>query len=205
MPFAVNGACSIYYETFGAPADPALLLINGMTSQCIFYPVEWCEMFVAAGLFVIRMDNRDVGLSSDCAGVDYTLQDMALDCVAVLDACGVDRAHIHGLSLGGMIAQTIAIAHPERVLTLTSVMSSSGEDEYRCRPRPAQMSTSASTSWACGHTAARRSQTKIAGAMTPSLRWNEVFGLMDPAVSTWLRARPAHAPKGSAVCRFRHW
>ncbi len=131
MPFAVNGACSIYYETFGDPADPALLLINGMTSQCIFYPVEWCEMFVAAGLFVVRMDNRDVGLSSDCAGVDYRLQDMALDCVAVLDACGVDRAHIHGLSLGGMIAQTIAIEHPDRVLTLTSVMSSSGEDEYR--------------------------------------------------------------------------
>ena len=131
MPYAANEACSLYYETFGDPADPALLLINGMTSQCIFYPEEWCELFVATGLFVIRMDNRDVGLSSDCAGVSYSLAEMAHDCVAVLDACNVGRAHVHGLSLGGMIAQTLAINHPDRVLSLTSVMSSSGENEYR--------------------------------------------------------------------------
>ncbi len=139
MPYANNGSCSSYYETFGNPTDPALLLVNGMTSQCTFYPVEWCEMFVAGGLFVIRMDNRDVGLSSDCEGIAYSLSDMAADCIAVLDACGVARAHLHGLSLGGMIVQTVAIEHPDRVLSLTSVMSSSGENEYR-RTDPAVIS-----------------------------------------------------------------
>lgn len=139
MPFAHNGDCEIYYESFGDPADPALLLINGMTSQCIFYAEPWCRKFVDRGFFVIRFDNRDVGLSTSFAGArldpatgsPYTLSDMAADAVAVLDAVGVARAHIHGLSLGGMIAQTIAIEHPERVVTLTSVMSTSGEDEYR--------------------------------------------------------------------------
>jgi pimeloyl-ACP methyl ester carboxylesterase len=131
MPYAVNGQCSLYYETFGDPANSTLLLINGMTSQCIFYPIEWCELFAGGGLHVIRMDNRDVGLSSDCTGIEYRLTDMASDCCAVLDACNVAAAHIHGLSLGGMIAQTLAIMHPQRVLSLTSVMSSTGEPEYR--------------------------------------------------------------------------
>lgn len=136
MPFAVNGPCSVFYETFGDPADPALLLVNGMTSQCTFYPIEWCERFVSAGLFVVRMDNRDVGLSTDCEGVGYTLDDMAQDCFAVLDACDVAAAHVHGLSLGGSIVQTMAIARPDRILSLTSVMSSSGEEAFR-RTNPA--------------------------------------------------------------------
>jgi pimeloyl-ACP methyl ester carboxylesterase len=131
MAFARNGNTELFYETFGSPDDPALLLINGMTSQCIFYPVPWCELFVAAGLFVIRMDNRDVGLSSDCTGAEYSLSDMAADCISVLDAVGIAQSHVHGLSLGGMIAQTMALEHRTRVMSLISVMSSTGEEEYR--------------------------------------------------------------------------
>jgi pimeloyl-ACP methyl ester carboxylesterase len=137
MATAHNGDCTLFYETFGDRTQPALLLVNGLGSQCINYRTNWCEMFAAKGLYVIRFDNRDVGLSTHFAnapvrdkGQRYELADMADDCIAVLDAEGIDRAHIMGLSMGGMIVQTVAINHPERVLSLTSVMSSSGEDGY---------------------------------------------------------------------------
>ncbi len=134
---ATNGACELHYDAFGDPADPTLLLVNGLGSQCTNYKDEWCAMFVARGLQVIRFDNRDVGLSSsfadaptDANGAAYTLHDMSDDAFAVLDANGVEQAHIMGLSMGGMIVQTMAIEHPERVLSLTSVMSTTGEPEY---------------------------------------------------------------------------
>ena len=95
------------------PTDPPLLLVNGLGSQCINYRVEWCERFVAAGHFVIRFDNRDVGLSSRFPDTPYTLSDMAADAVAVLDDLAIERAHVMGLSMGGMIVQTMAIEHPE--------------------------------------------------------------------------------------------
>jgi pimeloyl-ACP methyl ester carboxylesterase len=131
---ALNGDVELYYETFGFDADPALLLVNGLGSQCINFRSEWCERFAAAGFFVIRFDNRDVGWStwfdervSDPAVALYTVSDMADDAVAVLDAVGVDRAHVVGFSMGGMIVQTLAIEHPERLRTMTSVMSSTGD------------------------------------------------------------------------------
>jgi pimeloyl-ACP methyl ester carboxylesterase len=134
---ATNGACELYYDTFGDPADPTLLLVNGLGSQCINYKDAWCEMFVARGLQVIRFDNRDVGLSTsftdaplDGHGAAYTLGDMSDDAYAVLDANLVDQAHVMGLSMGGMIVQTMAIDRPERVLSMTSVMSTTGEPEY---------------------------------------------------------------------------
>ena len=129
MKFAHNGDVELFYETFGARDDPALLLINGLGSQCINYREEWCEKFAAEGFFVIRFDNRDVGLSSklDDAPVPYTLRDMAADAVAVLDDVGVDRAHVMGVSMGGMIVQTLAIEHPDRLLSMTSVMSTTGD------------------------------------------------------------------------------
>ena len=127
MAFARNGDARIYYETFGVPTDPPLLLVNGLGSQCINYRVEWCERFVAAGHFVIRFDNRDVGLSSRFPDTPYTLSDMAADAVAVLDDLAIERAHVMGLSLGGMIVQTMAIEHPDRLLTMTSVMSRTGD------------------------------------------------------------------------------
>jgi pimeloyl-ACP methyl ester carboxylesterase len=134
MPHTQNGAVQLWYETFGDPGDPALLLINGLGSQSINFRVEWVERFVARGFFVIRFDNRDVGRSTwfDDAGTDgpaYGVEDMADDAVAVLDAVGVEQANVLGVSMGGMIAQAVAIAHPERVRTLTSIMSSTGDPD----------------------------------------------------------------------------
>jgi pimeloyl-ACP methyl ester carboxylesterase len=137
MATAHNGDCALFYETFGDPNDPTLLMVNGLGSQCINYQDEWCAMYVARGLHVIRFDNRDVGLSSSFAeapvgeqGNAYLLSDMAADAIAVLDAVGVERAHVMGLSMGGMIAQTLAIEHPDRLLSVVSVMSTTGEAEY---------------------------------------------------------------------------
>ena len=148
MPIAENGDVEIFFETFGNPGDEALLLVNGLGSQCINYRVEWCEKFAAQGFFVIRFDNRDVGLSTkfddvqpDVAGVSraatsgahpdvpYTLADMAGDAVAVLDSLGIERAHVAGGSMGGMIVQVLAIEHPERLRTITSVMSTTGDPD----------------------------------------------------------------------------
>jgi len=148
VAFAQNGDVQIFYETFGDPERPPLLLINGLGSQCINYRVEWCQSFADAGHFVIRYDNRDVGLSSKftAAGSDlhglirragegqavdvpYGLSDMAADGFAVLDDLGIERAHVLGVSMGGMIAQTMAIESPGRLLSMTSVMSTTGDPD----------------------------------------------------------------------------
>jgi len=148
MAIAQNRLVEIYYETFGDARDPALLLINGLGSQCINFDVEFCEKFVARGFFVIRFDNRDVGLSTNFNqvlpdlfsvleavkdGVEpkvaYRLTDMANDALAVLDALGIERAHVAGWSIGGMIAQQLAIDHPDRLLSMTSNMSSTGDPD----------------------------------------------------------------------------
>jgi pimeloyl-ACP methyl ester carboxylesterase len=148
MAIAHNGDVCVYYDTFGSPSLPPLLLVNGLGSQCINYRAEWCERFAAAGHFVVRYDNRDVGLSSkfsearpdvvklvrdlaDGRAVDvpYRLSDMAADGLAVLDDLSIDRAHVMGVSMGGMIVQTMAIEHPDRLLTMTSVMSTTGDPD----------------------------------------------------------------------------
>ncbi len=125
----MNDEVELHHESFGRAEDPALVLVNGLGSQCINYPAAWCERFVAHGFRVVRFDNRDVGLSSKLDH-SYTLADMADDVVAVLDALAIDRAHVMGLSMGGMIVQRLAIDHPDRVLTMTSVMSRTGEPGY---------------------------------------------------------------------------
>ena len=125
-----NGDVELYYETLGADADPTLLLVNGLGSQCINFAVEWCERFAAHGYRVVRFDNRDAGLSSKFDGREYLLWDMALDATAVLDAVGADRAHVLGVSMGGMVVQCLAISRPERVHSMTSVMSHTGEPEF---------------------------------------------------------------------------
>jgi pimeloyl-ACP methyl ester carboxylesterase len=130
MATARHGAVEIHYESFGDPGRPTLLLVNGLGSQCINYPVEWCEMFCDEGFRVVRFDNRDVGLSTKLDGAEYALADMAGDAVAVLDDLGVDAAHVMGCSMGGMIAQRLAIDHAERLLSMTSVMSRTGEPGY---------------------------------------------------------------------------
>lgn len=137
MAIARNGTCELYYETFGNPSNPTLLMVNGLGSQSINFADEWVQMFVARGLHVIRFDNRDVGKSTwfDDApvgehGAAYLLPDMADDAVAVLDAAGVERAHVIGFSMGGMIVQQLAIDHAGRLSTATSVMSTTGEDGH---------------------------------------------------------------------------
>ena len=143
----VADGITIYYDTFGDQEDPPLLLVSGLGSQCISYEDELCKALVALGLFVIRYDNRDVGLSvhlddapvdvlaamsatiagEQVEGAPYTLSDMASDGMGLLDALGIDAAHLVGRSMGGMIVQTMAIEHPARVLSMTSVMSTTGE------------------------------------------------------------------------------
>jgi len=135
------------YDHFGNPTDPALLLIMGFTAQMVAWEEEFCQQIADRGHFVIRFDNRDCGLSTKLHGVHsnsdavimaammetemppvpYTLSDMAADAMQVLDHLNIERAHIMGASMGGMIAQTVAIEHPHRVKTLISVMSQPGE------------------------------------------------------------------------------
>lgn len=127
MPRAKANGIEIEYETFGPDDAPAVLLINGLGSQMTRWPAPFCEKLVARGFRAIRFDNRDVGLSTWFQSGDrYTLSDMAADAVGLLDHLKVDRAHIVGVSMGGMIAQTVAIEHPDRVLSLTSIMSATG-------------------------------------------------------------------------------
>ena len=137
------GEVDLAYETFGDEGKPALLLVMGLGTQMLGWDEEFCELLASRGFFVVRFDNRDVGesshlhevrqpdlgacLSGDTSSAPYTLSDMAADVAGLLDALELESAHIAGASLGGMIAQTVAIEHPERVRSLTSIMSTSGE------------------------------------------------------------------------------
>lgn len=148
MPTAQSNGIELCYETFGNREDPALLLIMGLGAQMVAWDEEICEALVDRGFFVIRFDNRDVGqstwiptpdlnlLESLMAAMDdkpfsapYLLSDMAADAAGLLDALDIPAAHVVGASMGGMIAQTLAIEHPERVLSLTSIMSTTGEQD----------------------------------------------------------------------------
>lgn len=128
MPRAsVNGGIELEYDTFGSDGDPAVVCIAGLGAQMITYHEDFCRGLADRGYFVIRHDNRDVGLSTKIEdGSSYTLSDMAADTVGLLDVLGIDAAHVVGVSMGGMIAQTVAIEHPSRVLSLTSIMSTTG-------------------------------------------------------------------------------
>lgn len=123
-----SNGIQIYYETFGDPKDPTVLLIIGMDEQCTGWLPYIYEPLVEAGFHVVRFDNRDCGLSEWIADWEenhpYRLEDMAQDAVGLLDALGIREAHIVGASMGGMIAQRIAISHPDRTRTLTSIASS---------------------------------------------------------------------------------
>ena len=140
MPTAKANGIEIEYDEHGAAGDPPLLLIMGLSAQMTAWDDRFVELLAGHGLRVIRFDNRDIGLSTwlDDAGVPdlsgaggipqpaYSLADMAADAAGLLDALGVERAHIVGASMGGMIAQTFAIAYPQRTLTLTSIFSTTG-------------------------------------------------------------------------------
>jgi pimeloyl-ACP methyl ester carboxylesterase len=146
-------AIKLEYESFGSPADPPLLMVAGYGMQLIGWPRAFAQLLADGGRYVIIYDNRDNGLSQKLDGVPantekvmatagsgdyeaaralapYTLSEMAQDGLGLLTALGIAQAHVLGASMGGMIAQTMAIEHPERVLTLTSMMSTTGEPEY---------------------------------------------------------------------------
>ena len=132
----------IAYQRLGNPDAPVVLLIMGIAAQSIHWPDVFCHALVDRGLQPIRFDNRDIGLSThltdapppnlpatlagDLSSVSYTLSDMAADAVGLLDVLGFETAHVVGASMGGAIAQTMAIEHPERVRSLTSMMSTTG-------------------------------------------------------------------------------
>lgn len=146
MPQVKANGISLEVERYGDPTNPPLLLIMGLGAQLTLWPIELVEALVARGYHVIRYDNRDIGLSTKFTehGVPnvrkvllmrlfglrpklpYRLTDMAADAVALLDALGIAKAHIVGASMGGMIAQLVAATYPERTLSLTSIMSTTG-------------------------------------------------------------------------------
>ncbi|MFT6408091.1 MAG: pimeloyl-ACP methyl ester carboxylesterase [Arenicella sp.] len=134
------------YDEFGDPSKPAIILVMGLGTQMIAWPEALCQGLADQGFRVIRFDNRDIGLSQQVEPkkqvnlmklilrsklglsirVPYTLRDMAADAIGVLDFLEIDRAHWVGASMGGMICQVVAAEHPERTLSLTSIMSTSG-------------------------------------------------------------------------------
>jgi proline iminopeptidase len=146
LPIAHVNNLDIMYETQGDPAKQPILLIMGLGMQLISWPDSFCEGLVRQGFYVIRFDNRDSGLSTKLSYLGkpnvmlsllkmalriplkagYTLDDMASDAVGVLDTLGIEKAHIVGASMGGMIAQIVAGKYPQRTLSLTSIMSTSG-------------------------------------------------------------------------------
>jgi pimeloyl-ACP methyl ester carboxylesterase len=117
VPSAKVGDLSIEYRTHGDPADPPIILIRGLGTQLIEWPDALISGLVGAGLHVVTFDNRDAGLSS-AAPEGYRLEDMAMDVVGLLDALELPRVHVFGISLGGMVAQHVAIGHPSRVSSL---------------------------------------------------------------------------------------
>ena len=151
----LGSGIELEYDTFGDRGDPALLLVMGFTAQMTAWQEGFCRMLAGGGRYVIRYDNRDCGLSTklddahveamavmgavlsgaELPAVPYTLSDMAADGIGLLDQLGIDRAHVVGASMGGMIVQTMAIEHPDRVLSMTSIMSMVGDTEYG-KPEP---------------------------------------------------------------------
>jgi pimeloyl-ACP methyl ester carboxylesterase len=130
-----SNGIDIYYESFGNPNDPAVLLIMGLGSQCVHWFPYFYEPIVQKGYYVIRFDNRDLGLSSRVSS-PYTLENMAADTVGLLDALKIAQAHIIGISMGGMIAHRVAISDPKYVLTLTSIASSGDFSDSTLQPTP---------------------------------------------------------------------
>ncbi len=151
MPKAAANGIELEYETFGDPGHPPILLIMGLASQLIHWPEPFCERLAQAGYYVIRFDNRDIGLSTRLSGqgkvklmrqaikaalglrvrAPYLLEDMAQDALGLLDALKIESAHIVGASMGGMIGQILAAKHPQRVKSFVCWMSSSGNPLLR--------------------------------------------------------------------------
>ena len=213
MPkIAVREGLELEYEEMGDPQGPVMLLVMGLGMQLVAWPDAFCEALAARGFRVVRFDNRDIGLSTrlDHLGVpninkqairyflrlplqaDYYIEDMARDTLGLMDALGIGRAHVVGASMGGMIAQNVAADFPQRVTTLTSIMSTTG-----CRSLPGP------TSRARGALLSR--PTKPGDIEAGTLRMMKVMRAIGsrslPADEAWLRTfcerhvrRSNHAP-----------
>jgi pimeloyl-ACP methyl ester carboxylesterase len=141
VPTAHGNGIDIEYQTSGDPADPPLLLVMGLGAQLIGWPEGFVQQLASRGFFLICYDNRDSGLSTkfegtpdfaglfggDASAVPYRIEDMAEDAIALLDELGVARAHVVGVSMGGMITQALVINHPARFLSACSIMSTTGD------------------------------------------------------------------------------
>ncbi|MEV7044251.1 alpha/beta hydrolase [Amycolatopsis sp. NPDC051061] len=143
MARAQANGLELEYDTFGDPDGPPLVLVMGLGAQMITWEDGFCELLAGRGFFVVRYDNRDVGLSTwldelpapdlaalaggDLTSAPYRLSDLADDAVGLFDALGIGRAHVVGASMGGMIVQQLAIDHPDRLLSVTSIMSTTGD------------------------------------------------------------------------------
>ncbi|MFC4786432.1 alpha/beta fold hydrolase [Nocardioides sp. MAHUQ-72] len=210
---------SIEYETFGDPSDRAVLLVMGFGTQLLGWDADFCRQLAARGRYVIRYDNRDCGLSTKLddhpvsltdfitavtsgdldralAMAPYSLRDMAHDGIDVLDALGIEQAHVVGSSMGGMIAQKMAIEFPDRVLTLTSMMSSTGEQEYgQSSPEAQQVLFSSRPSDRDGYAAAAERELVWA-----SRRYGDASQLQALAAASYVRAYyPAGVPRQLAA------
>ena len=198
MPNIAANGISLHYESLGNENDPPILLIMGLAVQMILWPDAFCRLLVDKGFRVIRFDNRDVGLSAhlDHLGVPnvpleyakfmlrlplksaYLIDDMAADTAALIDALGLQRPHVVGASMGGMIAQNLAANYPGKVASLTSIMSTTGR---RSLPKP-----SWKTMRAIMQPPAKRGDT--AGAIDRMIRVFEVIGSKThPADPAYLR------------------
>lgn len=150
---AANGI-EIAYETFGEATDPPMVMVMGLGVQMIAWPDEMCQALADSGFYVIRFDNRDVGLSTHLRNAPtptvteallrrkkapYTIQDMAEDTLGLITALGFDSVHLVGASMGGFISQTVAITAPDRVRSLTLIMTSTGSRRVG-NPKPAVFS-----------------------------------------------------------------
>jgi pimeloyl-ACP methyl ester carboxylesterase len=141
VPRVRSNGVELEYETIGRAGDPVMLLIMGLGAQLIDWPDQLCAELAGHGYHVVRFDNRDAGLSTGLdelfapevtgpaasAAAPYQLADLAADAIGLLDALGIQRAHLVGASMGGMIAQQIAIDHPHRVHSLCSLLSTTGD------------------------------------------------------------------------------
>ena len=186
----------IAYDEFGSPGDPAMLLIMGLGMQMLGWDQSFCELLVERGYRVIRFDNRDIGLSTklDAEGrpnivagalgaarhSPYLLSDMAADTSGLLDHLEIDSAHVAGASMGGMIGQTLAARHPERVRSLCSIMSGPGGRKRETMPRMSVIGTLL----ARHHRALRKLR-----------RWEEARPMLQQAVKVCDRAKHALAPR----------
>jgi pimeloyl-ACP methyl ester carboxylesterase len=162
MPTVRANSIDIFYDEVGDTHAPAIILVMGLGTQMIAWPEAFCQMLADRGFRVIRFDNRDVGLSTKLTGAPkvnivsaiarafmnrpvnapYGLDDMADDLIGLMDAIGLDKAHIVGASMGGMIAQIVAAKYAERTRSLVSIMSSSGDPQLpSARPSAASMLT----------------------------------------------------------------